>query len=60
MVDDIPSFVDRQLSAMLGNISIRPNQYEIRCLNESVKIIMNSYSALTLIREKCMPNGFIQ
>lgn len=45
---------------MLGNISIRPNQYEIRCLNESVKIIMNSYSALTLIREKCMPNGFIQ
>jgi hypothetical protein len=60
MVDDIPSFVDRQLSAMFSNISIRSNQYEIRCLSESAKIIMKSYSTLTLIREKCMPKGFIQ
>jgi hypothetical protein len=60
MVNDIPSFVDRQLSAMFGNISIRPNQYEIRCLSISVKITLNRYPILTLIREKCMPKGFIQ
>lgn len=45
---------------MFSDISIRSHQYEIRCLSESAKIIMKSYSTLTLIREKCMPKGFIQ
>ena len=46
---------------MLGDIAIGTDQYEIRSLNLSQTIDTNFvFDKHTLIKEKCIPKGFIQ